>query len=59
MNAYTETFMGTLRAVDYMNGTTLNPLVVGHNDTTNSDKRIFSSDNNATMRRCVSIAVLL
>ncbi|KAK7008397.1 peroxidase [Favolaschia claudopus] len=29
---------------------TQNPLVVGFNDTTNSDKRIFSSDGNVTMR---------
>ncbi|KAK7030627.1 peroxidase [Favolaschia claudopus] len=37
-------------ATEYMSGTTLNPLVVGHNDTTNSDKRIFGSDGNVTMR---------
>ncbi|KAF8179602.1 hypothetical protein K438DRAFT_1843111 [Mycena galopus ATCC 62051] len=36
-------------AKEYMSGTTLNPLVVGSNDTTNSDKRIFSSDGNVTM----------
>ncbi|RPD54679.1 heme peroxidase [Lentinus tigrinus ALCF2SS1-7] len=36
-------------ASEYIHGTTNNPLVVGHNDTTNSDKRIFGSDNNATM----------
>jgi hypothetical protein len=28
----------------------VNPLVVGLNDTGNSDKRIFSSDGNVTMR---------
>ncbi|KAK7045241.1 peroxidase [Favolaschia claudopus] len=37
-------------ATEYISGTTQNPLVVGFNDTTNSDKRIFSSDGNATMR---------
>ncbi|KAH8101425.1 heme peroxidase [Cristinia sonorae] len=36
-------------ATEYLDGTTKNPLVVGHNSTTNSDLRIFSSDNNATM----------
>ncbi|KAJ7636412.1 heme peroxidase [Roridomyces roridus] len=37
-------------ATEYISGTTQNPLVVGCNDTTNSDKRIFGSDGNATMR---------
>ncbi|KAF7364726.1 Peroxidase [Mycena venus] len=37
-------------ATEYIAGTTTNPLVVGLNDTTNSDKRIFSSDGNVTMR---------
>ncbi|KAJ7736869.1 heme peroxidase [Mycena metata] len=36
-------------ATEYISGTTQNPLVVGLNDTTNSDKRIFGSDGNATM----------
>ena len=36
-----------------MAGTTSNPLVVGNNDTMNSDKRIFSSDGNATMQAYV------
>ncbi|KAJ7662949.1 heme peroxidase [Mycena rosella] len=36
-------------AKEYIAGTTLNPLVVGSNDTTNSDKRIFGSDGNVTM----------
>ncbi|KAJ7186127.1 heme peroxidase [Mycena filopes] len=36
-------------ATEYMKGTTANPLVVGANQTTNSDKRIFASDGNATM----------
>ncbi|KAK7039880.1 peroxidase [Favolaschia claudopus] len=37
-------------ATEYMSGTTENPLVVGMNDTTNSDKRIFESDGNVTMK---------
>ncbi|KAJ7657921.1 heme peroxidase [Mycena polygramma] len=37
-------------ASEYISGTTQNPLVVGLNDTTNSDKRIFGSDGNATMQ---------
>ncbi|KAJ7279989.1 heme peroxidase [Mycena rebaudengoi] len=37
-------------ATEYIDGTTRNPLVVGLNDTTNSDKRIFGSDGNVTMR---------
>ncbi|KAJ7811903.1 heme peroxidase [Mycena olivaceomarginata] len=36
-------------ATEYISGTTQNPLVVGANDTTNSDKRIFASDGNATI----------
>ncbi|KAJ7685789.1 heme peroxidase [Mycena polygramma] len=36
-------------ATEYASGTTQNPLVVGLNDTTNSDKRIFASDGNVTM----------
>ncbi|KAJ7916123.1 heme peroxidase [Mycena leptocephala] len=36
-------------ATEYISGSTQNPLVVGLNDTTNSDKRIFGSDGNATM----------
>ncbi|KAJ7877784.1 heme peroxidase [Mycena leptocephala] len=36
-------------ATEYISGTTQNPLVVGLNDTTNSDKRIFGSDGNVTM----------
>ncbi|KAJ7132504.1 heme peroxidase [Mycena epipterygia] len=39
-------------ATEYISGTTQNPLVVGLNDTTNSDKRIFGSDRNATMASC-------
>ena len=58
MSDSTERFLDSLRAVDYMDGTTLNPLVVGHNDTMNSDKRIFSSDSNATMRRYAPVTDL-
>ncbi|KAJ7838158.1 heme peroxidase [Mycena leptocephala] len=36
-------------ASEYIAGTTQNPLVVGLNDTKNSDKRIFGSDGNVTM----------
>ncbi|KAF8172217.1 heme peroxidase [Mycena galopus ATCC 62051] len=38
-----------LGAKEYIAGTTQNLLVVGFNDTTNSDKRIFGSDGNVTM----------
>ncbi|KAF0328553.1 l-ascorbate oxidase [Colletotrichum asianum] len=34
---------------EYLENETANPLVVGANDTVNSDKRIFGSDGNATM----------
>ncbi|KAK7065007.1 peroxidase [Favolaschia claudopus] len=37
-------------ATEYISGTTQNPLAVGLNDTTNSDKRIFGSDKNLTMQ---------
>jgi hypothetical protein len=37
-------------ATEYLDGTTKNPLVVAHNDTLNSDKRIFAADNNVTMK---------
>ncbi|KAJ7772915.1 hypothetical protein DFH07DRAFT_952887 [Mycena maculata] len=36
-------------ATEYVNGTTQNPLLVGFNDTTNSDERIFESGGNVTM----------
>ncbi|KAJ6534289.1 heme peroxidase [Mycena capillaripes] len=36
-------------AVEYVSGTSKDPLVVGFNDTRNSDRRIFGSDGNATM----------
>ncbi|KAJ7150708.1 heme peroxidase [Mycena filopes] len=37
-------------ATEYISGRTQNPLVVGLNQTTNSDKRIFGSDKNVTMK---------
>ncbi|KAF7345939.1 Peroxidase [Mycena venus] len=45
-------------ATEYIAGTTQNPLVVGLNDTTNSDKRIFGSDGNVTMRSFADSPVL-
>ncbi|TDZ13170.1 WSC domain-containing protein [Colletotrichum spinosum] len=36
-------------ATEYAQGTTANPLVVGKNETLNSDKRIFASDGNKTI----------
>ncbi|KAF7368526.1 Peroxidase [Mycena venus] len=49
---FDSTFVGFDNNVakEYIAGTTQNPLVVGRNVTTNSDKRIFASDGNATMR---------
>ncbi|KAF7342268.1 Peroxidase [Mycena venus] len=46
----TNTHFDNRVATEYIAGTTQNPLVVGLNQTTNSDKRIFGSDGNATMR---------
>ncbi|KAH7161588.1 heme peroxidase [Dactylonectria macrodidyma] len=37
-------------ATEYVKGTTKSPLVIGTNDTLNSDKRIFGSDKNKTMK---------
>ncbi|KAJ5023918.1 heme peroxidase [Bipolaris maydis] len=37
--------------VEYLNNSTANPLVSNTNDTLNSDKRIFASDDNKTMRK--------
>ncbi|KAK1726180.1 WSC domain-containing protein [Colletotrichum acutatum] len=37
-------------ATEYIRGNTSNPLVVGRNETLNSDKHIFSSDGNKTIR---------
>ncbi|KAF7544798.1 hypothetical protein G7Z17_g9662 [Cylindrodendrum hubeiense] len=37
-------------ATEYVKGTTKNPLIIGTNDTVNSDKRIFGSDKNKTMK---------
>ncbi|OLN88549.1 WSC domain-containing protein-like protein 1 [Colletotrichum chlorophyti] len=36
-------------ATEYLKGNTTNPLVVGKNETLNSDKRIFASDGNKTI----------
>ncbi|KAF9267187.1 heme peroxidase [Marasmius fiardii PR-910] len=38
----------------YLDGTTPNPLVVGVNQTVNSDLRVFSSDGNVTMQSLAS-----
>ncbi|KAJ6474849.1 heme peroxidase, partial [Mycena sanguinolenta] len=45
----TNTHFDNNIAMEYISGTSQNPLVVGFNDTTNSDKRIFGSDGNVTM----------
>ncbi|OBR15557.1 WSC domain-containing protein [Colletotrichum higginsianum IMI 349063] len=37
-------------ATEYLKGNTSNPLVVGKNETLNSDKRIFASDGNKTIQ---------
>ncbi|KAJ6600835.1 heme peroxidase [Mycena sp. CBHHK59/15] len=55
----TDTHFDNNIATEYISGTTQNPLVVGLNDTTNSDKRIFGSDGNATMEACVLASSLL
>jgi hypothetical protein len=41
-------------ATEYLDGTTQNPLIVAHNDTLNSDKRIFAADGNVTMKALAS-----
>ncbi|KAI9151307.1 WSC domain-containing protein [Paramyrothecium foliicola] len=41
-------------AIEYLDGTTKNPLVIGANETTNSDHRIFSSDGNKTIAALAS-----
>ncbi|KAF5322146.1 hypothetical protein D9619_001658 [Psilocybe cf. subviscida] len=46
-------------ATEYIAGTTRNPLVVNSNQTILSDLRIFSSDNNATMNRQVSVSAVI
>lgn len=50
----TESTFDPKVATEYLDGTTLNPLVVAHNDTLNSDKRIFAADNNVTMKALAS-----
>lgn len=42
---------------EYLNNTTLNPLIINTNDTLNSDKRIFGSDGNVTMTKLQDAAV--
>ncbi|KAJ6589731.1 hypothetical protein B0H19DRAFT_1249251 [Mycena capillaripes] len=44
-------------AKEYIAGTTQNPLVVGHDHTTRSDKRIFNSDANSTMQSCAAMSL--
>ncbi|KAI6382888.1 hypothetical protein MCOR25_000404 [Pyricularia grisea] len=41
-------------ATEYVQGVTMNPLVIGRNDTLNSDKRIFGSDGNKTISELAS-----
>ncbi|KEY69282.1 hypothetical protein S7711_01733 [Stachybotrys chartarum IBT 7711] len=38
-----------LLAIEYLDGTSKSPLIVGENATTNSDARLFASDGNVTM----------
>ncbi|KAH8101441.1 putative L-ascorbate oxidase [Cristinia sonorae] len=52
----TGTLFDNRIATEYLDGTTTNPLVVGHNSTMNSDLRIFSSDRNVTMRNLANPA---
>ena len=54
-----DTTLGALDnevVVEYLNNSTANPLVRNANDTLNSDKRIFASDGNKTMRKLVDAA---
>lgn len=44
---------------EYLNDSTSNPLVVGTNDTFNSDKRVFGADGNATMRALADPATFM
>ncbi|PPR02845.1 hypothetical protein CVT24_002323 [Panaeolus cyanescens] len=44
------TSFDTAVVTQYLDGSTLNPLVSGRNETTRSDLRIFSSDGNVTMK---------
>ncbi|KAJ1323520.1 Peroxidase [Microdochium nivale] len=43
--------------LEHLSGTGGNPLVHSHNDTTNSDKRIFGADGNVTMRELADLGV--
>jgi len=40
-----------LSVTEYLDGSTTNILVVGANQTMNSDLRVFESDGNSTMKR--------
>lgn len=40
-----------LSVTEYLDGTTQNILVIGTNQTMNSDLRVFDSDGNSTMKR--------
>lgn len=54
-----DTTLGALDnnvVVEYLNNSTANPLVRNANDTLNSDKRIFASDNNKTMKKLADAA---
>ncbi|KAF2135353.1 uncharacterized protein K452DRAFT_303606 [Aplosporella prunicola CBS 121167] len=44
---------------DYLNGSSTNPLVVGKNETNNSDKRIFGADGNVTMQALADPATFM
>lgn len=50
----TDHTFDTKVATEYLDGTTQNPLIVAHNDTLNSDKRIFAADGNVTMKALAS-----
>ncbi|KAK7223112.1 hypothetical protein V2G26_011115 [Clonostachys chloroleuca] len=41
---------------EYLNNKGINPLVFGKNETTNSDKRVFAADGNATMHKLADAA---
>lgn len=43
--------------VEYLNGSTRNPLIINANDTLNSDKRIFGADGNVTVTKLKDAAV--
>ena len=47
----TSAVLDNAPVLEYLNNSTTNPLVVNANDTLNSDKRIFASDNGVTMKK--------